>query len=82
MYAADAMEIIIPYGEKYENIGHVGDKKGYKLVVLLNINPGCERIVGFSLAPLQRSERAMLREILEHLDKKGFWDRLCDKGTG
>lgn len=70
VYAADAMEIIIPYGTKYEAIGHVGDKRGYKLVVLLNINPGRERIVGFCLAPLQRSERAMLREILEHLDKE------------
>lgn len=70
VYAADAMEIIIPYGEKYENIGHVGDKKGYKLVVLLNINPGRERIVGFCLAPLQMSERAMLHKILERLDKE------------
>jgi len=40
------------------------------LVILLDINPGRERIVGFCLAPLHRSERAMLREILEHLDKE------------
>jgi hypothetical protein len=69
VYAADAKEIIVPYGRKYEGIGHVGEKWGYKLVVLLNITPGRERVVGFSLAPLQKSERAMLREILERLHR-------------
>lgn len=34
VYAADAMEITIPYGRKYENIGKVGKKWGYKLVIL------------------------------------------------
>lgn len=70
VYAADAMEIIIPYGRKYENIGKVGEKWGYKLVILLNITSGRERIVGFSLAPLQTSEKTMLREMLEYLNKE------------
>ncbi len=70
VYVADAHEIIVPYGREFEKLGQVGKKYGYKLVILLNIEPDRERIVGFSLAPLQRSERAMLKGILERLDKE------------
>lgn len=70
VYVADAHEIIVPYGRESERLGRVGKKYGYKLVILLNIEPDRERIVGFSLAPLQRSERAMLKGILKRLDKE------------
>ncbi|MEW6619451.1 MAG: hypothetical protein AB1422_08980 [bacterium] len=70
VYLADAMEIIIPYGKKYENIGQVGSKRGYKLVLLLNITANRERIVGFSLVPLQTSEKVMLREMLLRLNQE------------
>lgn len=72
VYVADAHEIIVPYGREFEKLGRVGKKYGYKLVILLNIEADRERIVGFSLAPLQRSERAMLKEILERLDKEVY----------
>ena len=34
VYAADAHEIIIKYGRKHEKIGKVGNKHGYKLVIV------------------------------------------------
>jgi len=64
VYAVDAHEIIVPYGRQSERLGKVGDKYGYKLVLLLNITPGGERIVGFAIAPLWASERTMLKRIL------------------
>jgi hypothetical protein len=70
VYAADAHEIIVPYGRKYEDIGKVGQKYGFKLVIVINVTEGRERIVGYQLAPLQTSERTMLREILEQLDRE------------
>ena len=69
-YAADAHEIIIPYGRQSERLGKVGDKYGYKLVLLLNIEPNRERVVGFVLAPLQWSERTLLRMILRKLQQR------------
>lgn len=65
VYAVDAHEIIVPYGRQAERLGQVGSKFGYKLVVMLNANPGHERIVGFALAPLWASERTMLKGILQ-----------------
>lgn len=69
-YAADAHEIIIPYGRSSERLGKVGEKYGYKLVMLLNATEGRERVVGFILAPLQRSERTLLRMILRGLQRR------------
>jgi len=69
-YVADAHEIIIPYGRKFEKIGKVGKKYGYKLVILLNIEEDRERIIGFQIAPLQKSERKMLLEIIEEIEDK------------
>ena len=68
VYVADAHEIIIPYGRRSERLGRVGEKHGYKLVILLNTAEGRERVVGYVLAPLQCGERAMLRMILRALD--------------
>lgn len=70
VYAADAHEIIVPYGRQYEQIKHVGSKWGFKLVVVINVLEDRERIVGFALAPLPTSERAMLLEILARLDRE------------
>lgn len=69
-YAADAHEIIVPYGRQSERLGRVGQKYGYKLALLLNIAPDRERVVGFLLAPLPWSERTLLRMILRHLEKR------------
>lgn len=70
VYVADAHEIIVPYGRDYEKLGRVGQKYGYKLVILLNIQPDRERIVGFCLDRLQTSERAMLKQILERIESQ------------
>ena len=70
VYAADAHEIIVPYGRQTERLGRVGAKHGYKLVILINVLEDRERIVGFALAPLQTSERAMLLEVLERLNRE------------
>ena len=69
VYAADAHEIIVPYGRKAERMGRVGQKYGFKLVVLINVLEDRERIVGYAFAPLPTSERAMLAEILERLNR-------------
>ena len=69
VYAADAHEITIPYGRRYEGAAAVGEKYGFKLVVLINISEGQERIVGFKLASLATSERTMLAELLAVLDR-------------
>ncbi len=69
-YVADAHEIIVPYGRTSERLGKVGEKYGYKLVILLNATEGRERVVGFVLAPLQRSERTLLRMILRGLARR------------
>jgi len=70
IYAADAHEIIVPYGQEYEGMGAVGEKQGYKIVLLLNIEKDRERIVGFALGPLQASERGLLKNILDRLEEE------------
>jgi hypothetical protein len=70
VYAADAHEIIVPYGRQYERLGKINQKYGFKLVLLINIAEERERIVGFKLAPLQTSEKRMLSEILRQLDEE------------
>lgn len=71
VYAVDGNYITIPYGqsENYEGAGTVGDARGYKLVVLLNIEPGQERVIGWALGSLECSERMLLKKILEKLKK-------------
>ena len=68
--AADAHEIIVPYGHQAQRLGKVGEAHGYKLVLLLNIAEERERAVGFVLAPLHRSERTLLRVILRQLEQR------------
>lgn len=85
-YAADAHEIILPYGRTSERLGKVGEKYGYKLVLLLNVTPQRERAVGFVLAPLHHSERTLLKIILRSLQERfgpvGDWMKtlVLDRG--
>ena len=79
VYAVDGTDITIPYGQKenYEGSEHRGEAVGYKLVVVLNIDEGHERVVGWALGGLARSEKAMLKEILtglrEQFGRLGDW---------
>jgi hypothetical protein len=69
VYAADAHEITIPYGRRHERLGQVGVKFGFKLLLVINVSEERERIVGYTLAPLQTSEKTMLAGILRRLDR-------------
>jgi DDE family transposase len=70
VYAVDGHDILIPYGQGYEGAHRIGEGAyGYKLLVLLNIQEGCELIVGYVLGGLQESEITMLRRLLARLDK-------------
>jgi hypothetical protein len=70
VYAVDAHEIILPYGRKFDRMGKVGEKYGYKLLLLLNIEEERERVVGFVLAPLWHSERTLLKLLLRRLTRQ------------
>jgi len=86
VYAADAHEIVVPYGRTGERLGKVGEKHGYKLVLLLNVTQERERAVGYILAPLHCSERTLLRMILRGLQERfgpvGEWMKILvlDRG--
>lgn len=79
VYAVDGTDITIPYGQKqnYEGAEHRGEAVGYKLVVVLNLDEGHERVVGWALGGLARSEKAMLKEIFrglrEQFGRLGDW---------
>ena len=78
VYAVDGTMITIPYGQadNYEGAGKMGEACGYRLVVVLNIEEGHERVVGWALGPLARSEKALLGEILKSLREQ--FGRLSD----
>src|SRR5712691_4451782 len=70
VYAVDGHDILIPYGKGYEGARRISDGAyGYKLLVLLNVQDGCELIVGYILGGLQESEITMLRRLLARLDQ-------------
>jgi len=70
VYAVDGHDILIPYGQGYEGAHRISEGAyGYKLLVLLNIQEGCELIVGYILGGLQESEISMLRRLLARLDQ-------------
>lgn len=87
-YAVDAHEITIPYGmvENYEGAQKVGNKCGYKLVVIINVEPGQERIIAWALAGLAQSEKTLLKKLLTELTEQfgrlGDWMKLLllDRG--
>jgi hypothetical protein len=69
-YAVDGHDIVIPYGKGYEGARRTGEGAyGYKLLVLLNLQDGCELIVGYVLGGLEESEITMLRRLLARLDR-------------
>jgi DDE family transposase len=70
VYAVDGHDILIPYGQGYEGARRIRQGAyGYKLLVLLNIQDGCELIVGYILGGLEESEISMLRRLLARLDQ-------------
>jgi hypothetical protein len=88
VYAVDGTTITIPYGQKdnFEGAEQVGDAVGYKLVVVLNIEEGRERVVGWALGGLARSEKALLKEVLQGLREQfgrlGDWMKVLVMDRG
>jgi hypothetical protein len=88
VYAVDGTDITIPYGQKenYEGAGYRGEAVGYKLVVVLNIDEGHERVVGWALGGLARSEKSLLKEILkglrEQFGRLGDWMKILVMDRG
>ena len=75
-YVADAVELEVPYGETFEEMGEVWKKKkkryknGYKLELLMNVTTtGRLRFVGCALAPINSDERALLISIFEKIEE-------------
>lgn len=88
VYAVDGTMITIPYGqsENYEGAENVGNARGYKLVVVLNIESGQERVIGWALGGLARSEKTLLRKILQGLREQfgrlGDWMKVLVMDRG
>ena len=75
-YVADAVELEVPYGETFEGMGEVWDKKekrykyGYKLELLMNVTTtGRLRFIGCALGPINSDERALLIHIFKDIEK-------------
>jgi len=75
-YVADAVELEVPYGETFEGMGKVWDKKekrckyGYKLELLMNVTTtGRLRFIGAALGPINSDERALLTHIFQDIEK-------------
>jgi len=69
-YAADGHDITFPHARGWPGMGKKGEAYGYKLLLLTRVDPGKERIVGFAIAPLQTSERLLLRVVLRQLNRE------------
>ncbi len=88
VYAVDGTDITIPYGQKenYEGAEYRGEGVGYKLVVVLNIEEGHERIVAWALGGLARNEKTMLKEIFrglrEQFGRLGDWMKVLVMDRG
>jgi hypothetical protein len=70
VYAADAHEITFPHARGWEGMGKVNEAHGYKLVLLMRVSPGGERIVGFAMGPLQVSEHRLLETVLRQFERR------------
>jgi len=75
-YVADAVKLEVPYGETFEGMGKVWDKKekrykyGYKLELLMNVTTtGRLRFIGAALGPINSDERALLIHIFQDIEK-------------
>jgi len=70
----------------YKGAEQVGDACGYKLVVVLNIEEGHERVVAWVLGGLARSEKTMLRYLLrklrEQFGRLGDWMKVLVMDRG
>lgn len=88
VYAVDGTDITIPYGQKenYEGAERRGEAVGYKLVVVLNIEEGKERVVGWALGGLARNEKDLLKSILaglrEQFGRVGDWMKVLVMDRG
>ncbi|MBI5242548.1 MAG: transposase [Elusimicrobia bacterium] len=88
VYAVDGTTITIPYGEvaNYKGAEQVGEACGYKLVVILNIEEGHERVVAWVLGGLARSEKTLLRYLLKRLREQfgrlGDWMKVLVMDRG
>lgn len=88
VYAVDGTDIMVPYGQKenYEGAGRRGEGMGYKLVVVLNIDEGHERVVGWALGGLASNEKTLLKEILkglrEQFGRLGDWMKVLVMDRG
>jgi len=70
IYAVDGHEITFPHARGWQGMGKVGEAYGYKLVLLIRVSPGGERVVGFAMGPLQVSEHRLLKIILKQLEQR------------
>ena len=75
-YVADAVDLEVPYGETFEGMGRIWDKKeqkykcGYKLELLMNVTTtGRLRFIGAALSPINSDERALLISIFKKIEK-------------
>ncbi len=90
-YVADAVELEVPYGETFEGMGRVWDRKekrykyGYKLELLMNVTTtGRLRFIGCALGPINSDERALLTHIFQDIEKylgKGKVKEIIDSLT-
>ena len=69
VYAVDGHEITFPHARGWPGMGKVGEAYGYKLVLLLRVSPGEERIVGFALGALHVSEHRLLEILLRQFEE-------------
>lgn len=73
-YVADGFELEV-FGKTYEGAGKVYDDKdgkwkyGYKVVILMNVEKGRERIIGLAIGPINSDERKLLVKIFGDLEK-------------
>ena len=84
-YAVDGFRLEVT-GQQYEGAGEVWDKdenrwvRGYKVVLVLNVTDGRERIVGLAMGPIQMDERKLLLQILAEMRANGLEPKELIKG--
>lgn len=75
IYAVDGFDLEVT-GKRYEGMGKKWDGQrwiqGYKVVMLLNVAAGRERIVGLALGPIEADERKLVVELLTNLRRLGI----------
>lgn len=69
IYAVDGHEITFPHARGWPGMGKVGEAYGYKLVLMVRVSPGGERIVGFAMGALHVSEHRLLEILLRQFEE-------------